>query len=541
MKVRPLLLISSFALVAGLGYWLAGTAVPETPATRKTPAAATAEPKRTVMIDEPAPRFRRSEREPGWRGDRDARAAGALEGQRTLVFKSQEDLSDFLLRSLGKVRILGRLDALNALRVGFDDPSDLADLLDGDEDQAFIFPVIAPYPPDGSVQDGAMALGNNVLEWLGIEGDNSGFGRGVRIAVLDTGVVAHPAFNTTIQAISLVDPPEPGVEINGHGTAVASMIVGNGSSTPGVAPAAEILSVRIADNEGESNSFLLAKGIIAAADAGAQLINVSMGSQGDSSLVRRAIEYARDAGALIIAAAGNNGIERITYPAANYGVIAVGSVDGLGNHLAFSNSGESVAMAAPGFGLNAAWPGGQAASVTGTSFSAPIIAGAIAAVMTETGGFLSPAQAYDRLNLYLNDGGAPGPDPLIGRGMPDLGRTLRGNAPGFVDAAVASQRILPPDPRHPFGQVEILVQNRGTEPLINTGVEVNAGGGQVLSNLTSLAPNEVRTVRVPLARPLAGAQEGVQVDARVRVSNNIQDAKPGNDRRVETHVAQAPQ
>ena len=539
MKIRPLLLIAGFALVACLGYWLAGTAVPPTPP-RAAALAPAAEPKRTVIIDEPAPRFRRSEREPGWRSDRDAREAGALEGQRILIFKNQESLSDFLLRSMGKVRVLGRLDALNALRVGFDDAAALADLLDGDEEEAFIFPVTAPYPPEGSVQGGAKALGNNVLEWLGIEGDNSGFGRGVRVAVLDTGVVAHPAFNTSIRSIQLVDPPEPGTEINGHGTAVASLIVGNGSTTPGVAPSAEIISVRIAGEDGQSDSFLLAKGIISAVDAGAHLINVSMGSYGDSALVRRAIDYARDAGALIIAAAGNNGIEGVTYPAANYGVIAVGAVDGVGNHLAFSNTGKSVAMTAPGLGLNAAWPGGLAASVTGTSFSAPVVTGAIAAVMSETGGAVSPRLAYDRLNLFLNDGGEAGADPFFGRGMPDLGRTLRGNAPGFHDAALASQRIIPPDPRHPFGQVEVLVQNRGTEPLINTGVEINAGAGQVLSNITSLAPNEVRTIRVPLARPLASTPDGVEVDARVRVSNTTRDAKPGNDRRTEIHVAGTP-
>ena len=222
---------------------------------------------------------------------------------------------------------------------------------------------------------GGQQLGNGLHEWLGITGDNSDWGKGVKIAVLDTGVDAHPAFETSIRSINIVDRSPGGSANNGHGTAVASVIIGNDSLTPGVAPGADLISVRIADDEGQSNSFLLAKGIVAAVDVGAKLINVSMGSFGDSAIVRNAIQYATDGGALIVAAAGNNGIDQVSYPAANEGVIAVGGVDAQGNHLDFSNSGESIDISAPGFGVNAAWTDDQAASVNGTSFSAPIVTG----------------------------------------------------------------------------------------------------------------------------------------------------------------------
>ena len=77
-----------------------------------------------------------------------------------------------------------------------------------------------------------------------------------------------------------------------------------------MAPGASIISIRIANDLGQSDSFMLAKGIVAAVDAGARLINISLGSPGDSGLVRNAIEYARSAGAMIVAAAGNNGIDQ---------------------------------------------------------------------------------------------------------------------------------------------------------------------------------------------------------------------------------------
>jgi hypothetical protein len=529
-------LILGFALVAILGYWLAGTAAPKKPTVQAPPLPELSG--NQALLDDPPPRFRRAERLPSKRRDSDAANAGALEGQRVLVFKDQEALARFLERAGDKINLLGRLDALNALRVGFSEYDDLADLLNGEEEESLIYLVNDPPPPEGTVQPGAMALGNDLLDWLGITDDNSTWGKGVKIAVLDTGVMSHPAFETSIRSINLVDLPADSATQNGHGTAVASVIIGNDPLTPGVAPGAEILSIRIANDDGQSDSFLLAKGIVSAVDGGAKLINISMGSFGDSALVRNAIEYARTNGALIVAASGNNGIDRITYPAANDGVIAVGAVDAIGNHLDFSNSGEALAISAPGYGVNAAWTGDQAASVSGTSFSAPIVTGAIAAVMTQHGsGKLTASQAWKLLSSYLNDGGEAGADTKLGAGMPDIGRVLNSGTRGIYDAAVASHRILPPDAGNPYGQVEILVQNRGTETLINTAVEVSSGGGVVSTNLTSLAPNAVRTVRVPISRPPTGNNNSFSVTSKVVLSGGVKDAKTSNNRRVETYVA----
>jgi hypothetical protein len=536
MRVRELLLILGFALVVMLGYWLATTAAPR-PAPRGNVSRAANPPHRTVIADEDMPKFRKGERLPTRRGDMEASLAGALEGQRVLVFKDASALARFLDKLDGRVNLLGRLDALNALRVGFNDYADLLAMLDGAEQQSFIFPVTAPFPGEGSVQSGAVPLGNHLLEWLGITGDNSAWGKGVTIAILDTGVTPNSAFRTTIRSINLIDPPTDPSAQNGHGTAVASFISGDSTLTPGVAPGASLLSIRIADDNGLSDSFMLAKGIVAAADAGVQLINISMGSDGDSSLVRNAIAYALGKGALIIASAGNNGINQVSYPAANDGVIAVGAVDALGNHLDFSNSGTAVALSAPGYGLNAAWTGDQAMSVTGTSFSAPIVTGAIAAIMTEAGkADLTAAQAYQQLVSYLNDGGAPGKDSQLGGGMPDIGRVLNSKTPGIYDAAVASNSIIPPDAGNPFGQVEVLVQNRGTQTLVNTTVRVSTGAGVVTRNITMLGPNAVQTVLVPLTQPTDSYADGLRIDSRVAVAAGLKDAKPSNDQRVETYV-----
>ena len=453
-----------------------------------------------------------------------------------MVFDDQAALERFLVRAGNDVRILGRLDALNALRVGFSNADEFADLDDGDAQASLVYPVNIPAPAEGTVQDGAVGLGDGLLEWLGISGDNSAWGSGVSIAILDTGVTSNSIFSSKISAINLVDLPADLSTQNGHGTAVASMIIGNGSLTPGVAPGASILSIRIANDLGQSDSFLLAKGIVAAVDAGARLINISLGSPGDSGVVRNAIEYARAAGSIIVAASGNNGIDSVSYPAANKGVIAVGAVDALGNHLDFSNTGRQVAVSAPGYAINAAWTGNEAVSVSGTSFSSPIVVGAIAAVMSQPGSKnLTNVQAMNLVFAYLNDGGEAGGDEALGGGMPDMGRVLNRAIPGIYDAAVASQRIIPPSQGNPYGQVEVLVQNRGTEPLVNTAIQISTPAGVVNTNITSLAVNAVRTIRVPITRSTA---EKMRFDSKVKLTEGVRDAKPSNDRRSETYIHQ---
>ncbi len=535
MYRRQITLVLSFATTAMLGYWLARSAVSEIVAEEKV-AATAASPRRTVVADDSAPHFRSGERPSSvLRSDDEATNAGALAGQRVVIFKDQASLENFLKRAGGHVRLLGRLDKLNALRLGFQNPENLAALLDGDEETTLIYPVDTPVPGDAAPQPGAVALGGGLLEWLGITGDNSAWGEGVRVAVLDTGVTNSRAFSASISAVNLVGLPSDPSAQNGHGTAVASMIIGDNPLTPGVAPGAKILSFRIANDLGQSDSFLLAQGIIAAADSGAELINISMASMRDSRLVRNAIDYARAAGALILAAAGNNGIDQVSYPAANEGVIAVGAVDAAGNHLDFSNQGRQIAISAPGFGVNAAWTGDQAVSVNGTSFSSPIITGAIAALMSQPGvPRMTARQAADLLFQYLNDGGEAGIDNALGGGMPDLGRVMNRNTRGFHDAAIASQRIIPPNNTHPNGQVEILIQNRGNETLINAAVTISTSSGDVVSNINFLAAKDVKTLRIPM--PSGIAVSGARYDTRVTLSGGTRDEKPSNDRRVDTYV-----
>jgi hypothetical protein len=157
--------------------------------------------------------------------------------------------------------------------------------------------------------------------------------------------------------------------------------------------------------------------------------------------------------------------------------------------------------------------------------------------MTQAGsGNLTPWQAWQLVSSNLNDAGAAGQDPQYGAGMPDLGRVFQASTPGIHDAALAYQRILPPDSGNPYGRVEVLIQNRGTETLVNTSVQVNAGGVSSTHNITTLPPNAVTTVSVPITRPPGSGSSSLDIDSRVSLTGGIQDAMPANDLRSESYA-----
>lgn len=508
---RALLLL---AVVGGAiaGWWLTRASIPAAP----PKAAATASAPKAMP--DPAPRAAKlAKREPAATGhDAQAAAAGALQNQRWLRFADQDARDRFLAAARDKgIAVLGAIDRLHALHVGFLSPDALAALLDGTEESGFIFPVNLPSPHDAGVQDGALGFGEGLLSWLGISGDHSAFGSGVKVAILDTGSTLPGADNRF-----LVPAPENPADWNGHGTAVADLI-------RQVAPAAELLSWRVANDDGQSNSFLLAQGILAAMDAGVDIINISMGSYGDSGILRDAVDLARQAGIRIYASAGNEGYDQLAYPASYDGVTGVGAVDANGSHLNFSNSG-NVTMTAPGLDLVAAWTGGQSVYFTGTSASAPIGAAVLAATMSQGGTRLSANQAYDRVASHLNEAGAPGADPYYGSGFVDLGRILNAGQAGLTDAAIASNHVT--TDANGRTRLQVTVQNRGTTLLVNTPLEVTTPAGTVTMNITTLQPGDISTFTLPLT--LSGGSATIQS----RVQTDGRDSKPSNNRRTDVHT-----
>ncbi len=357
------------------------------------------------------------------------------------------------------------------------------------------------------------------------------------MALLDSGVNDHIALNGgngKVTAITLTELGVGGVQL-GHGTAVASIISGDHPLTPGVAPASDLISIRITDAGGSSDSFTLAEGILRAADSGADIINISMGSYGDSSLVADAVKYAQDKGAVIVASSGNAGLAAIAYPAAYEGVIAVGAVEGTGEHLDFSNRGDGLDISAPGFQVNAAWGEESLTSFSGTSASAPFISGAIAAAMSEHP-HMTARQAADLVLSVSNDAGYPGDDPAYGSGILALDRVMEHGTPGIYDVAIASQILIPADAATSLPQVLVTVQNQGTETVINSPVSIVSPSGTQTVNISSLTPGQIHTIRVPVALPPNG--DSVAINSSVQSTEGDKD--PSNNSRSDRFAQALP-
>ncbi len=155
---------------------------------------------------------------------------------------------------------------------------------------------------------------------------------------------------------------------HGHGTFVAGLIAA-------VAPNAMIMPLRVFDNTGAADSFGIARAIHYAAQNGADVINMSFGMTTNAAVVKRAVAFAVARGVTVIASAGNNNSNVPQYPAAFKDVIGVAATDLLDRKASFSNFGNAVYVTAPGVNMISAYPGGYYSIASGTSFSAPLVAG----------------------------------------------------------------------------------------------------------------------------------------------------------------------
>ncbi len=532
-KSRLQLIFPALFLIAVMaGYFLTRTADPAKEVPRASPKPASQARQSTLPAN---PALTRTARRANADPDRDA-PPFAIANERIARFNDDASYRKFLAGLSGRgLRLLGKSDRLRAVRFGWGDDFDPSDLDDAGLGYNYI--VTIPAPPDAGAQAGAVGFGRNALAWLGVGQDNSAWGKGVTVALLDSGVNDHTALNGgngKVTAITLTELGAGGVQL-GHGTAVASIISGDHPLTPGVAPASDLLSIRITDAEGTSNSFTLAEGILRAADSGVDIINISMGSYGNSSLVADAVKYAQEKGVVIVASSGNGGLAALAYPAAYEGVIAVGAVEGTGEHLDFSNRGDGLDISAPGFQINAAWGEELLTSFSGTSASAPFISGAIAAAMSENP-HMTARQAADLVLGVANDAGYPGDDPVYGSGILALDRVMEHGTPGIYDVAIASQVLIPADAATSLPQVLVTVQNQGTETVINSPVSIVSPSGTQTVNISSLAPGQIHTIRVPVALPANG--DPITINASVQSTEGDKDAS--NNSRSDSFAQEQP-
>ncbi|MET9803683.1 type VII secretion-associated serine protease mycosin [Streptomyces sp. NPDC006368] len=275
-------------------------------------------------------------------------------------------------------------------------------------------------------------------------------GKGVRVAVIDTGVDdVNPQLRKAVDASAGADFLKPGkddpdsrrgrtdgtVDEVGHGTKVAGIIAARprkGTGFVGLAPEATIIPIRQNDEKNSGKSNTMAQAIDHAIAKKAQVINISQDTTQPlkpQSELGRAVARALAQDIVVVASAGNDGMDgkfKNTYPAAFDGVLAVASSDRNNERAAFSQAGPFVDVAAPGVDVVSTVPGGGQCVDNGTSFSAPYVAGVAAllrAKYPEWKAHQIVAQIAQTAERSIN-----GHDNYVGWGVVDPVRALDGDA-----------------------------------------------------------------------------------------------------------------
>ncbi len=222
----------------------------------------------------------------------------------------------------------------------------------------------------------------------------------------------------------------------GHGSHVGGIIAAatdNGVGIAGVAFNSRIMAVKVGDGTtGTARYSDIAYSLMYAADNGAKVINLSLGGYAYSSFLGGAVNYAWDAGCVLVGAVGNNNLSDPFYPAAYDNVIGVSGTDQNDAKASWSNYGAQVAVAAPGSSIYSTyWSSGSTyAHMSGTSMSAPHVAGLAALLFSQDGGRTN-ATVRSLIEETADDLGDAGWDQYYGYGRINAYRAL-----GTVSAVI---------------------------------------------------------------------------------------------------------
>ncbi|MGK5738010.1 S8 family serine peptidase [Micromonospora sp. URMC 103] len=335
-------------------------------------------------------------------------------------------------------------------------------------------------------------------------------GRGVTVAVIDSGVDAgHPdlrgqvlrgrGFGPGAAADGRTDPDTE----SGHGTAMAGIIAGRGGGSMhvlGIAPEAKILPVGL--GPGENGLEETPAGVRWAVDAGAKVMNVSLGAHGDDPEMVEAVRYALSKDVVVVASSGNrdSGYPEIPVPASIPGVIAVGGATRSGGLWDGTVTGPAMVISAPGERIiapapSAASPNGYLVS-DGTSNAAAIVSGIVALVRARYPD-LNAANVVNRLVRTARDRGPEGRDPEFGFGSVDVLAALTRSVPAVDANPLAAPASGSASPGTPVGGAD----EKGDDgPAVSIGLADNAGIQIMLCLLAVLVAVAVIVVLVVVNR-----------------------------------------
>ncbi len=315
--------------------------------------------------------------------------------------------------------------------------------------------------------------------WANVAADGAPGGKGVTVAVLDTGVayathgrfLRSPDFSRFgfVGGYDFIAHDRFPVDRNGHGTFVAGTIAeatNNHYGLTGLAFAARIMPVRVLNTQGEGEASTIAEGVRYAVKHGARVINLSLEfssnvTASDIPELIEALRFARRRGVLVVAAAGNEAHTAIAYPARAADVVAVGATTEHGCLADYSNDGSGLTLVAPGGGADAGLPGdpncnaegpagrdvfqvtftgasprrfGMPSGYEGTSMAAPHVSATAALIIASgvLGRRPTPAALVARLRATARKLGGGGDEGLYGAGLVDAAAATAPGGPGAV-------------------------------------------------------------------------------------------------------------
>ena len=240
----------------------------------------------------------------------------------------------------------------------------------------------------------------------------------VVVGVVDTGIDSdHPFLVNRLLPSSynaITDGSTSTEDDYGHGTHVAGIIADTTLSN------VKLKAYKVADNQGHGTDFTVACGINAAVADGVDVINISMGGAGSSTVLDDAVAAARAAGVIVCVAAGNDNTDANTFIPANCpGAFTVAAVDSTGAKAYFSNYGSCVEVCAPGVNISSSYVGGYYTTLSGTSMATPFVSAAAALILSYDP-TTTVSGIENLLTCYATDLGTVGKDDYYGYGEVNL-------------------------------------------------------------------------------------------------------------------------
>lgn len=252
-------------------------------------------------------------------------------------------------------------------------------------------------------------------------------GKGIKVAILDTGIDYNHVDlkDNFITGINFTTANKQDyMDYVGHGTFCAGLIAGlaNNTGIIGIAPECSIYAVKILDNRSQGSVGQLIQGIEWCINNKIDIINCSLGLTRDFTALHDVICHAYNAGIIICAAAGNNRFATdVEYPAKYPEVISIGAINSIKKIANFNSTGKHAELVAPGVDIISTYLHNKYATNSGTSFSCPLISGAIALIQSKAllqqGRKLNTAEIRKFIYSHCEDLGLPGTDIIYAHGL----------------------------------------------------------------------------------------------------------------------------